>query len=288
MAAVHRRSRVLEGECLECLVEGVEEAYASEPQRYKNTASTTCFGPLLAPVAVVERATWEARFQLAAWNELGRDWRLSNAAKSFQLCGFPSALLASWVNDIVKKCREPSLEAWDREYPSVKYCERGDSEKHRVGRLVRGYVFLTMRSMELLFEHAKVTRRYQHPALTKAVAGFVTYEDHAAWLEKQAKARAKREAQQERRALEEDYLAKRNERLRMLVVPGWRERLAANGNYPPSRDPMFNGQGKAASVKYAMDLSEVPPTARGVYDNDACWVTDFLGQFRKPGKRRRR
>eukprot|EP00873_Tetraselmis_striata_P011121 jgi/Tetstr1/431385/TSEL_021076.t1 len=74
--------------------------------------------------------------------------------------------------------------------------------------------------MELLFEQAKVTRRYQHPALTKAVAGFVTYGDHAAWLEKQAKARAKREAQQERRALEEDYLAKRNERLRMLVVPG--------------------------------------------------------------------
>eukprot|EP00873_Tetraselmis_striata_P008700 jgi/Tetstr1/428964/TSEL_018939.t1 len=79
-----------------------------------------------APVAVVERATWEAQFQLAAWNELGRDWRLSNAAKSFKLCGFPSALFASWVNDIVKKCREASLEAWDREYSSVKYCERGD------------------------------------------------------------------------------------------------------------------------------------------------------------------
>eukprot|EP00873_Tetraselmis_striata_P038137 jgi/Tetstr1/458401/TSEL_044838.t1 len=73
MAAVNRRSRVLEGECLECMVECFEEAYASEPQRYKNTACTACFGPLLAPVAVVERATW--------------------------------------VNDIVKKCREPSLEA---------------------------------------------------------------------------------------------------------------------------------------------------------------------------------
>eukprot|EP00873_Tetraselmis_striata_P019465 jgi/Tetstr1/439729/TSEL_028148.t1 len=99
------------GRVPECLVECFEEAYASEPQRYKNTACTACFGPLLAPVAVVERATWEAQFQLAAWNELGRDWRLSNAAKSFKLCGFPSALLANWVNDIVKKCREPSLEA---------------------------------------------------------------------------------------------------------------------------------------------------------------------------------
>eukprot|EP00873_Tetraselmis_striata_P039487 jgi/Tetstr1/459751/TSEL_005104.t1 len=99
--------------------------------------------------------------------------------------------------------------------------------------------------------------------MKKVVAGFVTYGDHAAWLEKQAKARAKREAQQERRALEEDYRAKRNERLRMLVVPGGRERLAANGNYSPSRDPMFNGQDKASGVKYAMDLSEVPTPARG-------------------------
>eukprot|EP00873_Tetraselmis_striata_P024803 jgi/Tetstr1/445067/TSEL_032872.t1 len=130
-------------------------------------------------------------------------------------------------------------------------------------------------------------RGYQHPALTKAVAGFVTYGDHAAWLEKQAKARAKREAQQKRRALEEDYLAKRNKRLRMLVVPGGRERLAANGNYSPSRDPVFHGQDRAAGVKYAVDLSEVPPPARRVYDYDAL-VTDFLGQSRKPGKRRRR
>eukprot|EP00873_Tetraselmis_striata_P041245 jgi/Tetstr1/461509/TSEL_006615.t1 len=114
-----------------------------------------------APVAVVERATWEAQFQLAAWNELGRDWRLSNAAKSFKLCGFPSALLANRVNEIVKKCREPSMEAWDREYPSVKYCERGDSEEFGVGRLVRGYVFLTMRALELLFEQTKVTM-YTH------------------------------------------------------------------------------------------------------------------------------
>eukprot|EP00873_Tetraselmis_striata_P000595 jgi/Tetstr1/420859/TSEL_011932.t1 len=86
MAAVNRRSRVLEGECLECLLECFEEAYASEAQRYKNTACTACFGPLLAQGVF-----------------LGQ------------------------------------------------YCERGDSEKPGVGRLVRGYVFLTMRAMELLF-----------------------------------------------------------------------------------------------------------------------------------------
>eukprot|EP00873_Tetraselmis_striata_P019464 jgi/Tetstr1/439728/TSEL_028147.t1 len=149
--------------------------------------------------------------------------------------------------------------------------------------------------MELMFEQAKqghikyypvTAMRYQHPALTKAVAGFVTYGDHAAWLEKQANARAKREAQRGE-GVGGGYLAKRNERLRMLVVPGGRKRLAANGNYSPSRDPMFNGQGKAPGVKYSMDLSEVPPPPRGVYDYDA-WVTDFLGQFKKPGKRRRR
>eukprot|EP00873_Tetraselmis_striata_P012592 jgi/Tetstr1/432856/TSEL_022205.t1 len=144
---------------------------------------------------------------------------------------------------------------------------------------------LQLLGVEQLIQHPGT--RYQHPALTKAVAGFVTYGDHAGWLEKQAKARAKWEAQQERRALEEDYLAKRNERLRMLVVPGGRERLAAKGNYSPSRDPMFNGQDKAPGIKYVMDLPEVPPPPRGVYDYDA-WVTDFLGQFRKPGKRRRR
>eukprot|EP00873_Tetraselmis_striata_P000431 jgi/Tetstr1/420695/TSEL_011780.t1 len=86
MAAVNRRSRVLEGECLECLVECFEEAYASEPQRYKNTACTACFGPLLAPVAVVERATWEAQFQLAAWNELGRDFPCRAAALLSDCC----------------------------------------------------------------------------------------------------------------------------------------------------------------------------------------------------------
>eukprot|EP00873_Tetraselmis_striata_P034399 jgi/Tetstr1/454663/TSEL_041553.t1 len=75
------------------------------------TAIVVRYVAWIAPVAVLERATWEAQLQLAAWSELGRDWRVSNSAKPFKLCGFPSALLASWVNDIVKKCREPSLEA---------------------------------------------------------------------------------------------------------------------------------------------------------------------------------
>eukprot|EP00873_Tetraselmis_striata_P039089 jgi/Tetstr1/459353/TSEL_000422.t1 len=76
------------------MVECFEEAYALEPQHYKNTA----FGSTTSSRSVGSRV----------WTE-----------------------------------------AWDQKYPSVKYCERGDSEKHGVGRLVRGYVFLTMRAMEL-------------------------------------------------------------------------------------------------------------------------------------------
>eukprot|EP00873_Tetraselmis_striata_P009757 jgi/Tetstr1/430021/TSEL_019882.t1 len=129
----------------------------------------------------MEWATWEAQFQLAAWNELGRDWRLLNAAKPFKLCGFPSALLVSWVN--VKKCREPSLEAWGREYPSVKYCERGDSEKSGVSRLVRGYVFLTMRAMELLFEQAKVTMYPHIPTWAFDQREYVQYKFQQSMLE---------------------------------------------------------------------------------------------------------
>eukprot|EP00873_Tetraselmis_striata_P029183 jgi/Tetstr1/449447/TSEL_036542.t1 len=209
MAAVNRRSRVLEGECLECLVECFEEAYASEAQRYKNTACTACFGPLLAQVAVVERATW--------------------------------------VNDTVKKCRKPSMEAWDREYSSggkdVGYgniLRRKNSLKLAVppatlvetmerqpnGAVTTELVFtfstakasvksdppsscrpkmssahpvdtspVAMPDDEDPIQQAKrghinyypvTAMRYQHPAVTKAVAGFVTYGDHAAWLEKQA------------------------------------------------------------------------------------------------------
>jgi hypothetical protein len=41
---------------------------------------------------------------------------------------------------------------------------------------------------------------------------------------------------------------------------------------------MFNGQDKAAGVKHAMELSEVPAPARSFYQYDE-WITDFFGPF---------
>jgi hypothetical protein len=60
---------------------------------------------------------------------------------------------------------------------------------------------------------------------------------------------------------EDECLHKRNERLRVMVVPRGRERLKQNIQYSPSRDLMFNGQNKAAGVKHAMDMCEVPAPA---------------------------
>eukprot|EP00873_Tetraselmis_striata_P003672 jgi/Tetstr1/423936/TSEL_001418.t1 len=65
------------------------------------------------------------------------------------------------------------MEAWDREYSSVKYSERGDSEKRGFGRLVRGYVFLTMRAMELLFRLHNV-RQPNGAVTTELVLIFTT------------------------------------------------------------------------------------------------------------------
>jgi hypothetical protein len=87
---------------------------------------------------------------------------------------------------------------------------------------------------------------YQHPYLTKAKAGFATYVDHLRVVEAREAADARRAAREKELHEEDDYLHKRNERLRVMVVPEGRERLKKNVQYSPSRDPMFNGQDKAA------------------------------------------
>jgi hypothetical protein len=86
---------------------------------------------------------------------------------------------------------------------------------------------------------------------------------------------------------EDDYLHKRNERLRVMVVLEGRERLKQNMQCSPSRDPMFNGQDKAAGVKHAMELSEVPAPARSSYQYDA-WTADFFGLFGAVSSTKRR
>jgi hypothetical protein len=72
-----------------------------------------------------------------------------------------------------------------------------------------------------------------------------------------------------------------------MVVPEGRERLKQNMQYSPSRDPVFNGQDKAAGVKHPMELSEVPTPATNIYQYDA-WITNFLGAYRAASSKRRR
>jgi hypothetical protein len=51
-------------------------------------------------VVVVESETWETLFHAAAFDELGRDFRISNASKLVKVVGFPPDLLSSWMRDV--------------------------------------------------------------------------------------------------------------------------------------------------------------------------------------------
>jgi hypothetical protein len=84
---------------------------------------------------------------------------------------------------------------------------------------------------------------YQHPRLTKAKAGFATYADHMRVVEAREAADARRAAREKELQEEDEYMQKRNERLRVMVVLEGRERLKQNMQYSPYRDPVFNGQG---------------------------------------------
>jgi hypothetical protein len=120
------------------------------------------------------------------------------------------------------------------------------------------------------------TKTYQHPRLTKSKAGFATYVDHLRVVEAWNVADARRTAREKKVKEEGEDLQERNERLRLTVVPGGRERLKQSMQYSTSRDPMFNGQDKAAGVKHAMELSEVLVRATNIYQYDT-WITNFFG-----------
>jgi hypothetical protein len=81
------------GQCLECLVTEFEKRFQSKPARFIDSACTICIGPLLTPVVVVERETWETLFYGATFDELGRDFKISNASKLVKVVGFPPDLL---------------------------------------------------------------------------------------------------------------------------------------------------------------------------------------------------
>jgi hypothetical protein len=60
---------------LECLVNEFEENFLSEPARFRDNAYRICLGPLLTPVVVVKRETWETLFHAATFDEIGRDFK---------------------------------------------------------------------------------------------------------------------------------------------------------------------------------------------------------------------
>eukprot|EP00873_Tetraselmis_striata_P016664 jgi/Tetstr1/436928/TSEL_025701.t1 len=446
MAAAAAPALQQEGPCLFCLSEQFNDEYGSQPTRWVNHSCSNCLGPLVASVDLVEQDEWETLFHAACFEEMGRDFKISNAAKSVKLRGFPPRLMTTWMAH-VKSDASNGSDPWDRELRVVRYCERGSCEKPGVGCKVRGWNFHTYRAMELLggFHHIRQTgkdkgygnirrrrnslkimvppgtlvertwknpngvissevtftfstakvvvtedppttckpkmsaahpldtspetaslsryphippwacsqrdyvqfkfqqsllqepeifiaqlevphvqhllnaaatwkfpeptmrqgwdrkgflprmpataRVFQHPLLTKAKAGFDTLADGKRMLAEQAARDAKKVALAAKKKQEEAYLEKRNERLRQLVMPDGRANLKKFHQYSPSKDPMFNGMHKAAGVKNAMELSEVPPPAKTPYQYDH-WLTDFMQRpenaMLRRSKRRRR
>jgi hypothetical protein len=55
---------------------------------------------------VVERETWGTLFHAATFDELGRDFKISNASKNVKVVGFPPDLQSSWMRDVAITTRE--------------------------------------------------------------------------------------------------------------------------------------------------------------------------------------
>jgi hypothetical protein len=91
-------------------------------------------------------------FHVATFDELGHDFQISNASKLVKVPGFPpNLLLSSWMRDVAMSSREgkSATTFWDREFRSVKFCDRGSCEKDVVS-MARGWVFNTWQAIELL------------------------------------------------------------------------------------------------------------------------------------------
>jgi hypothetical protein len=104
-------------------------------------------------MVVVERETWETLLHAATFDELGRDFKRSNASKIVKLVGFLPDLLSSWMKDIATTTRtgKSICTFWDREFRSVQFWDRGSCKKSGVGCRVRGWAFhYTWHAMEQL------------------------------------------------------------------------------------------------------------------------------------------
>jgi hypothetical protein len=90
----------MDGQCLESLVNEFEVRIQSEPARFRDSACIICLGPLLTPLVVVERETWESLFHATTFDEVGHDFKISNASKLLKVVSFPPDLLSRWMKDV--------------------------------------------------------------------------------------------------------------------------------------------------------------------------------------------
>jgi hypothetical protein len=86
-----------------------------------------------------------------------------------------------------------------------------------------------------------ITKPYQHPRLTKSKASIAIYDDHMQRVEAWDDADARRAACEKKLKEEEEYIEKRNERLRVMVVPKGRERLKQHMQYSRLKCPYAPG-----------------------------------------------
>eukprot|EP00873_Tetraselmis_striata_P028402 jgi/Tetstr1/448666/TSEL_035908.t1 len=159
MAAAAAPALQQEGPRLFCLSEQFNDEYGSQPTRWINHSCSNCLVPLVASVDLVEQDEWETLFHAACFEEMGRDFKISNAATSVKLRGFPPRLLTTWTANVQSDASKGSY-LWVRELRVVRYCERDSCEKPGVDGKVRGWSFHTAyRAMELLggFHHIRQT-----------------------------------------------------------------------------------------------------------------------------------
>jgi hypothetical protein len=96
-------------------VEEFEERYPAELGRYRDRSCVIYLGHVITPVVLVERETWEALFHTTTFDELGRDFRISNASKLVKVLGFPLDQFTIWMKPVAMATRAGKSEDsfWD-------------------------------------------------------------------------------------------------------------------------------------------------------------------------------
>jgi hypothetical protein len=92
-------------------MEEFEERYYTKLGWYRNNACDKCLGPLITPVVLVEGETWKTLLHVVTFDELGRDFKFSNASKLVHVVGFPHDLLSRWMKEVALATRVEKSEA---------------------------------------------------------------------------------------------------------------------------------------------------------------------------------